>query len=243
MGKNIAVLLAAGSGTRMGTATKKQYLQLADKPLFVHSFLAFETSPIIDEIYLVIAPGEASFVQNILGQYASLNKPTHLVEGGETRYKSVYHALTHITERTGYVFIHDAARPFLRQELISELYQQVCKYRAVTAAVPAKDTIKIADADGRSLSTPDRASLWIVQTPQVFELEILREAYEILLHSTDLCINKNSLIDAMNITDDTMIVESTLAIPAKMVFASYDNIKITTQEDLQIANVLYANTQ
>jgi 2-C-methyl-D-erythritol 4-phosphate cytidylyltransferase len=229
MSKNIAVLLAAGSGTRMGTATKKQYLQLADKPLFVHSFLAFERSPIIDEIYLVISPGEANVVQNILQKYALTQKPYHLVEGGETRYYSVYHALTQITERSGYVFVHDAARPFLRQELISNLYQQVCRYRAVTAAVPAKDTIKIADADGRSVSTLNRASLWIVQTPQVFDLEILREAYEILFHSKEF----------MNITDDTMIVEQTLAIPAKMVYASYDNIKITTPEDLLIANVLY----
>ena len=160
-----------------------------------------------------------------------------VIAGGRERYESVYKALCAMAEegaaaenREGYVFIHDGARPFLTEAILEATYREACRHRACVAAVPVKDTIKIADKDGFVVETPDRSHLWTVQTPQVFEASLIAEAYRMLFR-------RQAEAGAVPVTDDAMVLESMLGIPVKLVEASYKNIKITTPEDLQMAEV------
>ncbi|MDR0948490.1 MAG: 2-C-methyl-D-erythritol 4-phosphate cytidylyltransferase [Lachnospiraceae bacterium] len=231
--KNIGIVLAAGSGTRMKTTTKKQYLMLAGEPLVCYSLNAMNQSDLIDEIILVVAKGDVKRCQEEYIKPYGFHKVRAIVEGGSTRYFSVREALRTIEHDEGYLFIHDGARPFLETDLIDTLYHEVVEYGAVTAAVPAQDTIKIADVNGLSLETPNRNSLWMIQTPQVFATSLLQKAYGKL--ETFL---KQTNAETFEITDDAMIVERLMGKAVKMVHASYRNMKITTPEDLFIAETL-----
>ena len=151
--------------------------------------------------------------------------------GGKERYESVYRALLamdreemKVPNRDGYVFIHDGARPFVDEGIIERTYEAVRKHRACVAGMPSKDTIKVVDADGFAKETPDRKTLWLVQTPQVFEAPLIKEAYFRLMKK-----------ECIQVTDDAMVVEQMLGIPVKLIEGSYENIKITTPEDLPVA--------
>jgi 2-C-methyl-D-erythritol 4-phosphate cytidylyltransferase len=234
--KAIAIVLAAGSGKRMGTTSAKQYLDLAGKPILWYSLSAMNSSPLIDEIILVVGKGDVAQCRREYVDAYSFMKVRTVIEGGAERYLSVACALQTITEEEAVLFIQDSARPFLTQTLLEDLNQAVYQYHAATAAVPAKDTIKIADADGLSEQTPNRDTLWIVQTPQVFFLSLLRQAYHKLLAELPKLTKKG-----VQITDDTTVVELMLHHPSKMVMGSYQNIKITTPEDLVYAQAYLAS--
>jgi 2-C-methyl-D-erythritol 4-phosphate cytidylyltransferase len=234
--KTIAIVLAAGSGRRMGTTLAKQYLDLADKPILWYSLSAMEQSPLIDEIILVVGKGEVERCRRDYAEDFSFTKVRTVIEGGDERFLSVSCALQSIREEEAVLFIHDSARPFLTQTLLEDLYRAVTQYQAATAAVPAKDTIKIADEDGLSLQTPNRDTLWIVQTPQVFFLSLLRRAYNKLMTTLPELTERG-----VQITDDTTVVELMLDHPSKMVMGSYQNIKITTPEDLLTAKAYLAS--
>ena len=148
-----------------------------------------------------------------------------MVVGGTERYYSVWNGLQEVSE--GYVFIHDGARPFVSGEMIARAYEEVQKYGACVVGMPVKDTIKIADEDGFSRETPNRKDVWMIQTPQVFETGLVKEAYEALLHEKEI-----------SATDDATAVEQMLGRRVKLVVGSYENIKITTPEDLKIAQAL-----
>lgn len=222
--KCTAIVLAAGQGKRMGTKVQKQYLEIFSKPVLYYSLRAFEDSNIIDEIVLVVGSEQKEYCQKeILSKYG-FKKVKAIVDGGAERYHSVANGLQEVFE--GYVFIHDGARPFVNEEILQRVYNEVIKYKACVVGMPVKDTIKIADENGFADVTPDRNFLWQIQTPQVFEVSLIKEAYKKLVES-----------DTINVTDDAMVAEQMLEVKVKLVPGSYENIKITTPEDLKIAEI------
>ena len=222
--KCTAIVLAAGQGKRMGTAVQKQYLELAGKPVLYYSLQVFQTSPLIDEIILVVGEGQQVYCEREIVSKYQISKVKSIVQGGAERYISVWNGLREVSE--GYVFIHDGARPFIEEEILMRAYKGVQEYQACVVGMPVKDTIKISDEEGLVADTPERSRLWMVQTPQVFETALVKEAYEKLMQRTET-----------NVTDDAMVVEQMLGSKVKLVEGSYRNIKITTPEDLQVANL------
>lgn len=220
-----AIVLAAGQGRRMGTETQKQYLEILGKPVLWYSLEAFQKSEIIDDIIIVVGKGQEEYCKKEIVEKYQIQKVKKIVSGGAERYHSVWNGLKELQE-SGYVFIHDGARPFVDEEMIKRAYENVLQYKACVVGMPVKDTIKIADSSRFAQETPDRNRVWSVQTPQVFEATIIKNAYEILLKQED-----------DSVTDDAMVVEKILGKKVKLVQGSYENIKITTPEDLDIARV------
>lgn len=226
-----AIVLAAGSGKRMGTSVKKQYLEIQEMPVLAYSLRRFEKQTFIKEIILVTSPEEIAYCREKIVEQYDIRKVSCIVPGGKERCDSVYEGLKACSD-TAYVFIHDGARPFISDRLLSQLYADVQNYTACIAAVRAKDTIKIADQRGNIVSTPDRSLLWQAQTPQVFEKKLITECYRKALQEQATCL-----------TDDASCVEYCKKGPIHLTEGSYDNIKITTPEDLGIADILAAHYQ
>lgn len=224
-----AIVLAAGSGKRMGTKIKKQYLELGGKPILYYALHTFQVSSVIDEIILVTGEEQMEYCQREIVERYGLDKVTQIVAGGAERYHSVWNGLQACPEE-GYVFIHDGARPFVDEEMILRAYETVREDRACVVGMPVKDTIKLADEDGYIAQTPDRDQVWMIQTPQVFETELVKAAYGKLMEQTDV-----------KVTDDAQVVEAMMYEDVKLVRGSYENIKITTPEDLKIAKVFLKN--
>lgn len=220
--KYTAIVLSGGSGKRMNSDIHKQYLLVDGKPIIYYSLKAFEDSE-VQEIVLVVGAGEIEYCKREIIDKYNLKKVTKIVEGGKERYHSVFEGLKAI-EKTDYVMIHDGARPFLNQDIIKRAMQAVKVYEACVVGMPVKDTIKIADDEGYAKETPERKKVWMIQTPQSFAYELIYNAYRQMLE------NENELI-----TDDAMVVESMTDKKVKLIEGSYKNIKITTPEDLLIA--------
>lgn len=223
--KHTAIVLAAGKGSRMQSAVPKQYLELCGKPVLYYSLAAFEES-FIDEIILVAGKDDISYCKEQIVEQYGFQKVTEIIAGGAERYLSVYQGLL-AAEEADYVYIHDGARPFVDAAILSDAKACVEQYQACVAGMPVKDTIKIVDAEDFAKETPERKYVWQVQTPQVFSYALVREAYDMLMEDQD----------AYSVTDDAMVVETMLNYPVKLFRASYKNIKITTPEDLQIAEL------
>lgn len=222
--KYTAIVLAAGSGKRMNSKVHKQYLIIQDRPVLYYSLKAFEDSA-VDEIVLVVGKGEEKFCRKEIVDKYGISKVKAIVEGGKERYHSVFEGLKQ-TSDADYVLIHDGARPFVNQDIIRRCMQEVQKYQACVVGMPVKDTIKIADEEGYAKQTPDRKNVWMIQTPQTFSYALIYEAYEEMLKTEDTAI-----------TDDAMVLERIKGEKSKLIEGSYRNIKITTPEDLLIANV------
>ena len=245
MGKShcTAIVLAAGSGKRMKSSTAKQFMLLNDKPLIYYSLQAVEASEIIDDCVLVTGVDDIPFVRQEIVEKYGFRKVCSIVAGGSERYESVYNGLMEIKKTAGaheiagssepveqYVFIHDGARPFLTEEILKNTYMAVREYGACVAGMPVKDTIKIADENGFAVQTPNRNLVWAVQTPQVFRTKLITDAYEKLMVQLD-----NLKENGVAITDDAFVAEYMLGKKVKLVEASYENIKITTPEDIKTA--------
>lgn len=230
-GKTAAIVLAAGQGRRMNSKVAKQYLLLQDKPILYYSLRAFEES-FIDEIILVAGSGEEEYCRREIQEKYGFHKIQKIVPGGKERYHSVYQGLCAL-DGVEYVFIHDGARPFLSREILNRSYENVQRTGACVVGVPVIDTIKVVDDNGFVVNTPDRAHLWSVQTPQAFNYSFIKSAYDILLEKEE-----ELLAQGIRITDDAMVAESILKCPVAMVEGSYENIKITTPEDLARAELL-----
>lgn len=222
--KYAAIVLAAGSGKRMNSQVHKQYLIIQDRPVLYYSLKEFEDSA-VDEIVLVVGKGEEEFCRREIVDKYGISKVKAIVEGGKERYHSVFEGLKQ-TSDADYVLIHDGARPFVNQDIIRRCMQEVQKYQACVVGMPVKDTIKIADEEGYAKQTPDRKNVWMIQTPQTFSYALIYEAYEEMLKTEDTAI-----------TDDAMVLERIKGKKSKLIEGSYRNIKITTPEDLLIANV------
>ncbi len=232
-----AVVLSAGSGSRMKSDVAKQYMDLAGKPVIWYSLQAVEQSAVIDDCILVTGSADLDHVREDIVQKYAFSKVDAVVAGGAERYLSVMQALRVISDdrlttpnRNGYVFIHDGARPFLTEEMILRLSGAAERYRACAAAMPAKDTVKITDDENFAVQTPDRRSVWNVQTPQVFETQLIIEAYARLASRLDRIREQG-----ITITDDAGVVELFTECRVRLTEGSWKNIKITTPEDMLVA--------
>lgn len=230
MNKKItAIILAAGQGKRMNSPVAKQFLSLKGKPVIYYALKAFQESD-VDNIILVTGKDQVEYCREKIVDYYQIQKVTEVIEGGEERYDSVYEALKK-TCTTDYVLIHDGARPFISQELIRKVIAQVKECGACLLGTPVKETIKVVNSEGYITATPIRNSLWAAQTPQAFEYASIKRAYDQFYAEED----KNKL----GITDDAMVYETFYKGSVKMLLGDYNNIKITTPEDLLVAeNIL-----
>lgn len=232
-----AVVLAAGQGKRMGTKTAKQYLQIGNKPLLYYTLRAFEDSPLIDSIILVVGDSaQIRYCKNEIIDVYQFQKVDMITVGGRQRYDSVWRALSVIAKdmgeqaREGYVFIHDGARPAVTQDILERCLAGVVENGACVAGMPVKDTIKIADENGFAAATPRRDLVWMIQTPQTFSFSLIYQAYSEMDKSRE-----RLQAEGIKITDDAMVVETFTDQKVKLVEGSYENIKVTTPDDLKLA--------
>ncbi len=233
MGKCTAIVLSAGKGKRMGADRAKQYLDLCGRPVLYYCLKAFQDS-FIDDIVIVASVDDFDYIREEIVNKYKITKVTGIVEGGAERYDSVLAGLHAVGSSEGkagnsYVFIHDGARPFVDEEMLTRAYETVKKYGTAITAVPSKDTVKIVNNEGITLDTPDRNTVWLMQTPQVFAYEPILEAYE-KMHRYMEALPRMSTI-----TDDAMVMEKFGDLPVHVCEGSYRNIKITTPEDMKVA--------
>lgn len=226
MEKVAAIIVAGGSGKRMGMAIKKQYILLEEKEVLAHTIEAFNNCTFIDEIIVVVGEEEIEATrENIIRKYG-YTKVKKVVAGGKERQDSVYNGLINTDDQSKYVMIHDGARPFITKETISKALEVVKQNKACVVAVPVKDTIKVVNNTSKEIEhTPKRETLWSVQTPQCFEKDMLLSAYE-FAHENNLAV-----------TDDSMLVEA-YGKKVYIVEGDYTNIKITTKDDLILGKAI-----
>ena len=222
-----AVILAGGRGSRMHSDVQKQYMLLNGRPLIAYALEAFENS-CADDLVLVTGAGEADFVQTQILSKLKLKKLRAVVTGGKERYHSVYEGLKAL-KNCDYVLIHDGARPLVTEDIIGRSAKAAVQDGACVVGMPVKDTIKVSGPDNFAVSTPDRSSLWQIQTPQAFSYPLIRQAYDCLME--DPALQKG-------ITDDAMVVERFGGARVRLVEGSYENLKVTTPEDLILAEAL-----
>ena len=226
--KTTAIVLAGGRGKRMNSSVPKQFLMIKDKPVLYYSLKAFEDS-FIDSVILVASEDDMEYCQKEIVDKYGFCKVKKIVAGGKERYHSVLNAIK-AADECDYIFIHDGARPFVTQDMLERLFTSVKENHACVAGMPVKDTIKIADEEGFIATTPKRELVWMIQTPQVFDYTLIKKAYLILEKDEYSLLQKG-----ISITDDAMVVEMLLGEKVRLVEGSYQNIKITTPEDLAIA--------
>jgi 2-C-methyl-D-erythritol 4-phosphate cytidylyltransferase len=222
---NIAVILAAGKGSRMKAGMNKQFLMLQERPVITYTLDAFNQCSEIDEIIVVTAPDEVEYFKNHILDKFNFTKVKKLIAGGLERQQSAYNGIKSISKDCEIILIHDGARPFVTQQIIIDCIHAAKIYGAASAGMPSKDTIKLVDENGIVTSTPPRDAVWQTQTPQAFKRSLIIDAHE---KARDKCIIA---------TDDAMLVEM-MGHQVKMTKAAYENIKITTPEDLSIAEQL-----
>ena len=212
------VFPAAGQAHRMQVGLNKVFLTLAGKPMLLRTLLTFSKVPAVGELIIAVGADEVTAVKGLLSRVKGL-APWRVVEGGTERQYSI---------RNGLAVVSDAARPLVRRETIEELIRVVRAEGAGIVAVPEKNTIKIAAEDGTVAATPPRQTLWQVQTPQGFRKEILLEA------------NRRAEADGFLGTDDASLVER-IGVPVRIVQGEYSNIKVTTPEDMVVAEAILRN--
>ncbi|MCD8157349.1 MAG: 2-C-methyl-D-erythritol 4-phosphate cytidylyltransferase [Clostridiales bacterium] len=216
MKKTGAVIAAGGMGKRMGAGFPKQFILLDDKPILLHTAKRFEKCSEIDEIIVVTEKDSIALTKEIL---KGIKKLKAVVPGGAERQNSVFNGLNALSEDIDYVLIHDGVRPFIENSNILKIIEEVKVYKACVMGVKTKDTIKICTPEGIVADTPKCDLLWNAQTPQAFEVKLIKEAYRRIIEK------------GISVTDDSMAAEY-MGIKVKMTEGSYSNIKITTPEDL-----------
>jgi 2-C-methyl-D-erythritol 4-phosphate cytidylyltransferase len=222
MSKVTALIPAAGTGKRMGRAVAKQYLQLGDMPMLAHTLLAFQRTSAIDEIIPILSQDDLEgCLQDIIERF-HITKVKTLVAGGRERQDSVANGLQKLEKDTAIVLVHDGVRPFVTPEMIKEAVDCARKGECVTVGVPLKDTVKEVDAKNIVVRTLERSRLWAIQTPQAFPVKIIKQAYAAAAKQH------------ASATDDASLVERT-GNKVRVIMGSYENIKITTPEDLMLA--------
>ena len=203
----------------------KQYLLLDGIPILVHTLRIFQNSTKIDEIFLIVPENDIEFARRHIVEKYGISKVSRVLTGGRERQDSVRQGVNVLETNHDIVIIHDGVRPFITEEILHAVFSEAAKGRAVTVGVPVKDTVKSADDHGWVRETLDRDSLWLIQTPQAFTRDVIQKAYD----------------DAYNVnyygTDDASLVER-IGVQVKVIHGSYDNIKITTKDDIVMAEVL-----
>lgn len=220
MNEICALIVAGGSGKRMGKGINKLFLKLKDKPILAHTLEIFERCELIDKIILVAAEDEIDYCKNEIILKYGIIKVKEIVAGGRERQESVLNGLKQIND-DAIVLIHDGARPFLDEKIIEKGIEYARMYGASACGVEPKDTIKIKDSEGFSKATPNRSELFSVQTPQCFKADIIKKSHKKVLEGKIL------------VTDDTMAAEYA-GYKVFLYEGSYENIKITTPDDLLI---------
>ena len=228
MNKITAIVLAAGSGSRMKSKTKKQFMEIKGKPVIWYSLFEFEKSR-VDEIILVTGKEDIDYCKKEIVEKYNLKKIKNVVAGGSEIYESVYNGLKEVTGNI--VLIHDGARPLINNEIIERSIEGTIKSDACVVGVPVKDTIKRANKEGYIIDTPNRSELWITQTPQSFKTDLVKMAYKKMKEE----LEKGNT--TLNITDDAMVVEEFTTNQVRFVQGDYKNIKVTTPEDIDIAEL------
>lgn len=217
------IIAGAGNSKRMG-GVNKQFSKINSVPVIVKSVLAFENFLEIEEILVVAKEEDIPQMRTLCERY-KVKKPIKFVIGGQTRQASVKNALNAISMHSDYIAIHDGARPLVENECIQTAIKNALKYKATALAVPVKDTIKVVDKNGFIKDTPDRNALFITQTPQIFEKKLYLKAMN------------NALEKGLDLTDDCQLVEA-IGQNVYITLGSYQNIKITTVEDIMLANII-----
>jgi len=227
-GNVTAIITAAGKGIRMNSDINKQYIEIAGIPVLARTIDVFQQCEDIDNIIVVVNEEDINVCRHTIVEHYNYSKVKSLVSGGAQRQNSVYKGLCSVNENCTIVLIHDGARPFVTNKNIVDCINAAKNYRACGIGVRLKDTIKISDQNGFVESTPDRSNLWSIQTPQGFEYDIIMDAHEKAIQSNYIG------------TDDMILVERQ-GIPVKIVEGNYQNIKITTPEDLAIGESIIVN--
>lgn len=217
-----AIIVAAGDSTRMGYKLSKQLIPLCGRPAIEYTLRAFQDCDMIDEIDIVTRPQDINDVAQIAFQF---KKVMGIISGGTDRAESVRKGIRNTSKKTTHYVIHDGARVMITPDEICRVLNVAFETGAATLGTPVIDTIKVAGEDGNILSTPDRSTLWAVQTPQVFE----RDLY---LRAIDYAVEND-----LSVTDDCSLVEA-LGVPVRIVRGEYTNLKLTTPSDVAIAEAL-----
>ncbi len=220
--KAAVVIVAAGSSTRMN-GVDKMLADLSGKPVVLRSAEAFQKNSSIQEIVVVARADIREEVEKVLRE-GGIDKLTRVVEGGDSRLESVWKGLTAVSDKAKLIAIHDGARPLVSQSIINDTLRKAQEIKAAVPAMPVRDTVRVVDG-GVGVSTPDRATLYAMQTPQIFDADLIRAA---VLH----CVSNK-----IPVTDDVSAVE-TMGMKAAVVAGSEENIKITTRLDLAVASAL-----
>ena len=220
-----AIIVAAGKGIRMNDTTRKQYLDLAGRPILAYSVMAFDACDLIDKIFLVIPKEDFEYCRKNILSLLELKNGLELVPGGEQRQDSVYNGLQAIDKKTDTVVVHDAVRPFIQPEELKSCILGAKEFGACILGIPASDTIKRVGKSGFIEKTLIRDNIWLAQTPQAFKYELIIRAHE------------TARRDGYIGSDDSLLVER-LGIDVKIVNGSKNNIKITVREDLVVARAM-----
>ncbi|MFZ5974588.1 MAG: 2-C-methyl-D-erythritol 4-phosphate cytidylyltransferase [Bacillota bacterium] len=228
MGKMAAVILAAGRSLRMEDTKDKLMIRLGGREVLAYGLETYASSGVVDEIVLVCVPGMVEEMEQWLTRQR-ISVPARVIEGGEHRQQSVYNALSSLDEQVEYVLIQDGARAFITTDIIVRCAEAVREYGACIAAVPVKDTVKCADGGGFISQTPERSTLWAAQTPQCFRRELIVKAH------------KKAMEDGYLGTDDAVLCER-IGYRVKLVQGSYDNIKLTTIDDVALGRAILERT-
>lgn len=222
---NIALIVAGGSGLRMKQNARKQYLDLAGRPVIAHTLLAFEQCPHIDRIILVLPSEDIPTLSRDILPPMYLKKEIRLVPGGDERQDSVFNGLKCLEAECRIVAIHDGVRPFVTAQQISACILAAQENGASILGIPAFDTLKRVAEDGTIAETLDRRQIWLAQTPQAFRADLIKKAHQ------------RARADNVRGTDDAALVER-LGIKVKLIPGSRNNIKITTPEDLEFCRAM-----
>ena len=225
----VAIIPAAGEGQRMGGTVAKQFLSLQGIPVLAHTLGVFDMSPDVDGVVLVVAPRQRQALKDsVLGPYPC-RKLLGVVDGGSERQESVARGLETVPGDCELVVVHDGVRPLVRVDLLAAVLEAAKHHGAALAAIPAGDTVKRA-REAVVVETLERETIWLAQTPQAFQANLLRLAYE------------KASRDKMLVTDDAALVES-LGVPVHLVPGSPENIKVTTPTDLVVAEAILAKRE
>lgn len=224
------IIAAAGMSNRMGSKINKQFIWIDGKPVLAHTIEKFEKCKYIDEIILVSKEEEIDYCRKEIVKKFKFKKVSNIIRGGQERQDSVYNGILALNEKTDIVLTHDGARPFVKIENIEDGIKGVLEFGACVVGVPVTDTIKVVGENNSIQNTPNRATLWAAQTPQCFLKETLIRGYD---HAI-----KNRYFG----TDDSSIVEQA-GYEVKMIMGSYENIKITTPEDIIVAESLFKDKE
>lgn len=222
----VALIPAAGSGKRMGADRNKQYLEIGGKPILAHTLEVFDRCDAVSEVYLIVPEDDCAYACEIVDSMRFM-KPIKVIPGGRERQDSVRNGLNAIY-KCDIVMVHDGVRPFVTEEILNRSIEDTVRCGATVVAVPAKDTIKSVDENMDVVETLERRKLWQIQTPQTFRFEIIKEAFHKAYH------------DGYYGTDDASLVER-IGHKVHIVEGSYQNIKITTPEDMVLGEAILKN--